>query len=314
LKVDSYRIIVGNATDTGIVRSYNEDYMAHFDTPYGYCIIVCDGMGGHAAGDIASRAATEALKHYLQDGNLTKLETPNSLQNALEFANYKLRQMVRENPKLAGMGTTCVMALIYRSDLFIAHAGDSRIYLIRNNTIRQLTRDHSTIQNLIDSGIMTPEEAKHSNKKNQITKAIGIFDRVEPSVAKHALHLKHNDKILLCSDGLTTHVDQKEILKTVKAHVDAQDAALQLVEKANLLGGTDNITVQLIHYYGKSTVTLKEKIQIKRIVIASIIFLMVLALGYFVYQKIRPAMMQKNTETDLPVSLPANDSIPVQSE
>ncbi len=260
MKIDSYKLIVGNTTDIGIVREHNEDYMAHFDTPYGYCIIVCDGMGGHAAGDVASQGAIEAIKHYLQDGKVTKLDTAISLQNAIEFANYKLLEMVQLNPALTGMGTTCIMALFNQSEMYIAHAGDSRLYLIRNNDIKQLSKDHSTIQNLIDAGVLTEDEAKVSEKRNQITKAIGIFEKVEPTVTKQAFRLKHNDRILLCSDGLTAHLDQKEISATINTYPDVQKAAIKLVEKANSEGGTDNITVQLIQYTGKSSKDTKRRL------------------------------------------------------
>jgi len=307
LKIDSYKILVGNATDIGQIRSYNEDYMAHFKTPYGYCIIVCDGMGGHAAGDVASQGAIEAIKHYLQDGKVTKLDTANSLQNAIEFANYKLREMVQQNPALTGMGTTCVMALINKAEMYVAHAGDSRLYLIRDNNIKQLSKDHSTIQNLIDTGVLTEEEALLSDKRNQITKAIGIFEKVEPTVTKDAFRLKHNDKILLCSDGLTAHVSQKEILETTKAHSDVQEAAMKLIEKANSGGGSDNITVQLIQYYGKSS-TLKKNRRIKKIIRIAVIFFIVIAIGYVTYRKLGPSDKDK-TKMKEPISTSNNDSI-----
>ena len=151
MQIPNYNIVIGNQTNVGKVRSLNEDYMEHFATPLGYCIIVCDGMGGHAAGDVASQNAIEAIKHFLQNGKITKLDTALSIHNAIEFANYKLREMVQQNAALKGMGTTCVLALINNADLYIAHAGDSRIYLIRDKEIKQITKDHSVVQNLIDS-------------------------------------------------------------------------------------------------------------------------------------------------------------------
>lgn len=284
MKIDSYNIIVGNATDVGKIRESNEDYMAHFATTYGYCVIVCDGMGGHVAGDIAAQGAIEAIRHYLQDGKVTKLDTPNSLLNAIEFANFKLRETVLQNSALSKMGTTCIMALINNSEMYVAHAGDSRLYLIRDNNIKQLSKDHSTIQNLIDAGVLTEEEAKISDKRNQITKAIGIFEKVEPTVTKEAYLLKKNDKILLCSDGLTAHLSQIEILETINANPDVQGAAMELIEKANLGGGSDNITVQLIQYYGKSS-NLGKNRRIKKIIRIAVITLIAIALGSLAYLK-----------------------------
>ena len=297
MKIDFYNIIVGNATDVGKIRESNEDYMSHFVTTYGYCVIVCDGMGGHAAGEVASQGAIEAIKHYLQDGKLTKLDTANSLLNAIEFANYKLRETVQQNSALTNMGTTCVMALINNAEMYVAHAGDSRLYLIRDNNIKQLTKDHSTIQNLIDARVLTEEEARQSDKRNQITKAIGIFEKVDPSVTMEAFKLKKNDKILLCSDGLIAHVESKEILKIIKAHTDVQEAAMKLIEKANLRGGSDNITVQLIHYYGKSSKLNKNR-HIKKIIRIAAIILTAIALGFLGYSRFNPVNKAKPGKTE----------------
>lgn len=284
MKIDNYKIIVGNATDVGKIRQYNEDYMAHFDTSYGYCIIVCDGMGGHAAGDVASQAAIEAIKHYLQDGKVTKLDTANSLLNAIEFANFKLREMVLQNPALSGMGTTCVIALINNAEMYVAHAGDSRLYLIRNNEIRQISKDHSTVQNLIDAGALTEEEALQSDKRNQITKAIGIFEKVVPGITSEPIPLKHNDKIMLCSDGLTAHVNLKSLLELINTKEDVQAIAMNLIDKANLGGGTDNITVQLIQYTGKSS-SIRKSRRKRKFIRMAVGFLFFVALGFFLYLK-----------------------------
>lgn len=284
MKIDAYNITVGNATDVGKVREHNEDYMAHFETPYGYCVIVCDGMGGHAAGDVASQGAVEAIKHYLQDGKITKLDATSSLHNAIEFANYKLREMVQQNPEFAGMGTTCAMVLISKAEMHMAYAGDSRVYLIRNKRIRQLSKDHSTIQHLIDTGILTEDEAKVSEKRNQITKAIGIFEKVDPTVTKTPFMLKYNDRILLCSDGLTGHVESNEILEIINVNSDVQVASMKLIEKANLEGGSDNITVQLIHYAGSSS-SIRTRRPLKKNIRLVVIVLIIFAIGFAAYRK-----------------------------
>lgn len=291
MKIDSYNLTIGNATDVGKVREVNEDYMAHFATAYGYCAIVCDGMGGHAAGDVASQGAIAAIKHYLQDGNVTRLDTTTSIQNAIEFANYKLRESVKQNSGLVGMGTTCVMALICNAEMYIANAGDSRLYLIRGKHIKQLSKDHSAIQDLIDAGVLTEEEAMLSEKRNQITKAIGIFEKVEPSISKEPFQILTNDKILLCSDGLTAHVSRDEILEIINDNEDVQLAALKLTEKANANGGSDNITVQLIQYSGKPSLNHKRKRSIKMFRYA-IISLIIMVLGIVAYLKLWPLLIE----------------------
>lgn len=295
MKIENYNINIGNATDVGKIRQYNEDYLAHFSTSSGYCVIVCDGMGGHAAGDVASQAAVEAIKHYLQDGTITKLDTPDSLLNAIEFANYRLREMVEQKPALAGMGTTCVIALFNNNEMYAAHAGDSRLYLIRNKEIKQISKDHSTVQQLIDAGAMSEEEAKQSNKRNQITKAIGIFEKVEPSISQTPILLKPYDKILLCTDGLTTHLEDKEIRKIISLNEDVQTAALKLTESANANGGSDNITVQLVEFTGESNKNRNK--HPGRSVLKVVFALLVVALGVFSYKYFKPEkLIKKNNQ------------------
>lgn len=246
-----YDIAIGNVTHTGKIRDHNEDYMAHFDTYLGYCIIICDGMGGHSAGEIASQNAIISIQQYLQDTKNNIRDIPTALKNAIEFANYQLREMVNQNIQLKGMGTTCVLALITNGKLYFAHAGDSRLYRISGNDIEQLTKDHSVVQKMIDSGILTEAEAELSDKKNQISKAIGVFEKVEPSISDTAILLEDNDKLLLCSDGLTAHINKEIIFETVSKIADVQMAVLQLTDLAIEAGGSDNITIQLIHYTGK---------------------------------------------------------------
>lgn len=280
-----YHISIGNATDVGKVREHNEDYMAHFNTPLGYCVVICDGMGGHAAGEVASQNAIEAIKHFLQNGKITRINTPLSLRNAIEFANFKLRELVKEQPSLAGMGTTSVLALIKNTEMFVAHAGDSRLYLIRGKEIKQISKDHSVVQNLVDSGALSEEEAGQSDRKNEITKAIGIFEKVEPTVTEVGIPLLHNDKIVLCSDGLTAHVNNQVIKETVNSNADVQVAAMQLIEKANAGGGSDNVTVQIIHYTGKSSKKRKNRL-LKKILIIFFILIIVGVASFFIYKEI----------------------------
>ena len=227
MKIAAYHISIGNATDVGKVRQHNEDYMAHFLTPIGYCTVVCDGMGGNVAGEEASQNAVAAIKYFLQDDKNKDNSIPAALKNAVEFANYQLREMAQQNPALKGMGTTCVLALINKGAMYVAHIGDSRLYLIRDKKIQQITKDHSTVQSLIDTGALTEKEAEQSDKKNQITKAIGIFKKAEPTVTASAIPLMKNDTILLCSDGLTGHVNKQTIYEIVNVNDDVQLAAME---------------------------------------------------------------------------------------
>lgn len=252
LKLEDYHIAIGNATDIGQVRAQNEDYMAHFDTPLGYCIIVCDGMGGHTAGHIASQTSVIAIQHYLQDFHNETPDISQAIKNAIEFANFQIKELIKQKPSLKGMGTTCVLALIKNGQLYTAHAGDSRIYLIRNKSIQQITKDHSSVQQLIDNGILTKEEAGLSSIKNQIIKAIGVFENVLPDVSEKPIELRKNDKILLCSDGLTDNVSEEMIAETIQSIEDAQISSLELIKSANKNGGSDNITVQIVQYMGNT--------------------------------------------------------------
>jgi len=284
LAISDYHIKIGNATDVGKVREQNEDYMAHFVTPVGYCIIVCDGMGGHAAGQVASQNSIVSIQRFLCDSAHDNSSIPIILKNAIEFANYQLREMVGKNPELKGMGTTCVLALIKNGQLYTAHAGDSRIYLIRGKSIKQITKDHSSVQKLIDLGVLTEQEAELSDKKNEIVKAIGIFEKAEPTITQSPLALHKNDKLLLCSDGLTGHVTKEKINAAVQSNNDIQNAAIKLIALANDDGGTDNITVQLVHYTGKSAGGTKKSV-FKKIVVLFILLGAVGYLSFWLYKK-----------------------------
>lgn len=282
--IEDHHIIIGNATDKGRIRELNEDYMAHFGTAAGYCIVICDGMGGLAAGDVASQNATAAIQQYLQDSSNQVSNPALLLTNAIEFANFQLKQMAKD-PSVSDMGTTCVLLLIKNGWLYTAHAGDSRAYLIRNKKIKQLTKDHSSVQQMVDRGIITQEEAKTSHKRNEIVKAIGVFDKVQPDVTKKPVPLHKNDKILLCTDGLTTHVEDAEIFEIILSSSDVQTAAVSLVEKANEKGGTDNITVQLIDYTGKTQSDKLKPFRKRAIITLSVCILLALLFwGYTNYK------------------------------
>ena len=232
-------------SDVGRVRAENEDYYGSMETPNGSIIIVCDGMGGHVGGKEASTTAVENMLSYMSN---KKYSNPIlALNNSIIFANSQINKKANDNPELQGMGTTVVALLIQDENIFIAHVGDSRIYLLSDKKLHRITKDHSVVQQMVDRGIITPEEAETHSAKNQILKALGIEDNVEPTLSDEPILAKKDDIFLLCSDGLSDMVDDTVIHKVLT------DNALNLEQKAELLiqlaleaGGKDNVTVELV--------------------------------------------------------------------
>ena len=230
-------------TDRGRVRTDNQDaYFAGKITDGSVFAVVCDGMGGANAGNVASELALRHISEYVirsyRDG-MDMTDTEKTLKNAIVSANISLYDKAVNNAELTGMGTTAVAAFVKDGTAVIAHVGDSRIYLV-NGEIKQLTRDHSVVQSLIESGKITPEDAKVHPRKNVITRALGAEENV--AVDSDCLNLSNGDTLLLCSDGLTNFLDDKDILKVFQNN-DISAVAERLVEEANENGGGDNITV-----------------------------------------------------------------------
>jgi len=243
---------IGNFSDVGKVREVNEDYFASFNGNFGSLLIVCDGMGGHKGGDIASRIAVETIKNHFENLN-TNYNIPEEIRISLETANDSIIQKAKEDTELSDMGSTVVLVLIKDGLAYYVGVGDSRIYRIRSGEIQQITKDDSLVQQMVDSELITEDEAKVHPKKNVITKALGINDKLEPKIYE-PFKLQVKDRLILCSDGLTAHVDEKEILQLTENNTP-QEAAQKLVDLANERGGTDNITVQI------ASVSLKEAIE-----------------------------------------------------
>ena len=230
-------------TDIGKVRSANQDaYFAGRIGDNAVFAVVCDGMGGANAGNIASENAVRSISEFVirsyRDG-MTNEEIEKTVKNAVISANIELYDMSVSDKALNGMGTTAVLAFVYGNTAVIAHVGDSRIYLV-NSGIKQLTRDHSVVQSLIESGKITPEDAKVHPRKNVITRALGAEEDV--AVDSDCLTLSDGDTLLLCSDGLTNFLEDKDILRVFQNN-DISAVAEKLVETANENGGGDNITV-----------------------------------------------------------------------
>lgn len=229
--------------DIGKMRKSNQDACFTATLPDGACLaVVCDGMGGANAGNVASEQAAKAIGEYIDSSyrnGLDTFELSSLLQSAIRSANISVYDMSVSDPKLEGMGTTVVAAIIKEDIAVISHVGDSRIYLI-NDEITQLTRDHSVVQSLIESGKLTQQEARVHPRRNVITRALGIEENI--IIDSSEVPLSAGDTMLLCTDGLTNFVDNPDILNTFRNN-DISEVAQKLIDLANLNGGGDNITV-----------------------------------------------------------------------
>ena len=233
-------------TDPGLVRRENQDAFGFAQLSGGYTVaVVCDGMGGARGGREASMSACDVIEHSFHEQYAQCLpgDEEKFLKRALINANRFVFQKASREEELAGMGTTAVCALVRGGNAFICHAGDSRAYLVRDGKLTQLTHDHSYVQELVDCGTITEEEAEHHPQKNIITRALGVDYRLEPEVT--SVQLQAKDLLLLCSDGLTNMVpvEQMEQLLAQGPFYDLPD---RLVDAANENGGSDNITALLL--------------------------------------------------------------------
>ena len=237
---------LGAVRDVGMCRKINEDnYYAMPDGDFPYAIIA-DGMGGHKAGEIASMMVIDVIKNQLENKLSTEqdyVEAGEVIRHAFINANSIIYNYAKEHYKIMGMGTTASLAMIYIGKIITAHVGDSRIYKIDGNEIKQITKDHSYVQELVSMGKITPEEAKFHPKKNFITRAIGAEDTVKVDVN---IRPYNGEKILLCSDGLINFVSDEEIKDTMLEDNTLQENVEKLVQTANSRGGKDNITIVVL--------------------------------------------------------------------
>jgi len=229
--------------DIGRKREANQDYVFVSDKPLGHIpnlLVVADGMGGHRAGDFASRYAVDSLKEYLEKSTEDKPEA--MIKKAIQFANRKLIEASRQDARLEGMGTTLVAATVIEETLYFANVGDSRLYLL-NDGMKQLSRDHSFVQEMVRLGGINAEHAKHHPDKNIITRAVGAREKLEVDFFEY--RLKKGDMILMCTDGLSNMIEDEEMFRIVKSSRDIVEAVERLIERANENGGQDNIGVIL---------------------------------------------------------------------
>ncbi len=233
-------------TDKGKVRSINQDAFYINTLSDGSALaVVCDGMGGANAGDIASKTAVEIISQYVLNGynsSMSSDDITRLINNAITSANLEVYALSQKDEQLMGMGTTAVVAVVRNNIAIICNVGDSRAYLI-DNELKQITRDHSVVQSLVESGKLSPEEARVHPEKNVITRALGVEENVLTD--GYCVELAENNKLLLCTDGLSNYADADSILRIVNDNALDKVTDL-LIKEANLGGGRDNITAAVI--------------------------------------------------------------------
>ena len=232
-------------TNIGAKRNTNQDY-AYFSVEQignlPNVLIVADGMGGHKAGEVASEQAVNAVLQSIKENE--KKDKISIIEEAIDVANVKVLEMATKDEKFKGMGTTIVVATLENNNLYVANVGDSRLYLIGDD-IRQITRDHSLVQEMVSIGELDKESAKTHSRKNIITRAVGVEKKVVADFFE--AEVREGTKILLCSDGLSNMVDDSEIKSIIEdcSECDIKDTVQKLIDTANDNGGLDNIAVVL---------------------------------------------------------------------
>ena len=243
-KLDIYGL-----TDEGLVRDHNEDYISW--SPETGLIILADGMGGHNAGEVASELAVSSINEALEEvlspeiKDSCDMDFKEVVHEAVIYANEEINSHAKEHPECNGMGTTIVMTLFYEDSVILASVGDSRIYRFRKGELKQVTTDHSLVQEMIDNGYMSEEEALNSTNRNLITRALGIAEEVKVDVTLDSF--EKDDIYLLCSDGLSDMINDEQIFSVlVKTRQDLKRASEELIKQAKDHGGHDNVSVILV--------------------------------------------------------------------
>ena len=234
---------VGFKSDRGLRRKNNED--ACFILPSNRVYVIADGVGGGNAGEIASRTAVSQIAGYIDKTPVSpdcdKYEIASYFQTCLEAVNSHIYGMAHKHDANYGMATTVVVVYTHRGKAYISNVGDSRAYLFRNGQLTQLTEDHTYVHSLVKAGILTPEEAAHDERKNVITRALGAEPAVEPDFFQ--VDILEDDIIVMCTDGLYDEVQADEIVEVLEEGMTMSATCAELVLRANLNGGHDNVTV-----------------------------------------------------------------------
>lgn len=329
--------LIAKATDVGVTRQVNEDSMTVFDSPNGQVLAVCDGMGGQAAGDVASQLTVTIIENILKDN---KFDSPEeAIRRSVLAANQGVLNRTSQNPELEGMGSTCAMLIIKDGRVHCGWVGDSRIYYIANHTIRQISHDQSYVQQLLDSGQITPDEAANHPQKNEITNCIGLLGMTAPETVAVPIVPEPGSVFLLCSDGLSGMIDERQIERIVSnTNMTLQQKADKLVAMANEAGGLDNITVEMVQFgtsavAGATSGTLFEtpdgiinsKKKSNRLLYSIICIIIIFALGlggmYYINQKqkkeeaakLKEEKKSKTSNTQRVYSKTNSESIPTTS-
>ena len=231
-------------TDVGKIRKINEDTFKYFTSDkYSYAV-VADGMGGHLAGEVASKMAVDIIGDYIAENmkdTLDRFQAKEIINRAFKKANTQIYEYSCDNERVMGMGTTATLCMVRDGYIIYAHIGDSRAYTI-SDTIKQITRDHSYVQELVKLGQITPEEAKHHPRRHYITRAMGVEDVVKVDVG---IDRYCGEKILICSDGLYGEIEDDELFRIIKSK-SPEDGINELIKLANERGGSDNITAVIM--------------------------------------------------------------------
>ena len=265
------KLKIAGKSDKGMKRKNNEDAFV-VDSNLGF-MIVADGMGGHASGEVASKLATELtsqqLKRALQTGHVPVFfhvpDTPNLdkrsllLGDCIKFSNQAVYEAAQSNPANHNMGTTIVAALWLDDRLAVAHVGDSRLYTYHDGKLRQWTVDHSFVQEQIERGLLSPEEAENSEMKNMLTRSVGISEDVQVDVTE--IKPEEGDYVLLCSDGLTKMLTHEQMESVFKSETEPERIVDQLITKANQAGGGDNVTAVVAQVENGSKGSLADRVK-----------------------------------------------------
>jgi protein phosphatase len=241
---------VASLSDVGCQRENNEDALSYWEPQSedqfrqkGRLALVADGMGGYEGGQEASRLAVDTIQDvYVRD---PAIDPRDALLSGFRLAHERIRQYAEAHPEFQGMGTTCTAIALNDFRLYYAHVGDSRLYLLRGDTISRLTRDHSYVGRLVESGVLSSDEAEHHPQRHILTAALGAGGEMSADTPDSPMTLKSGDVLVLCTDGLWGLVQEAEILKLASSH-DARTACAELVKLARQRGGPDNITLQVL--------------------------------------------------------------------
>jgi serine/threonine protein phosphatase PrpC len=242
-------IELANLTDVGLERENNEDYFGYWEPDSdeefqrkGRLAIVADGMGGHEGGEEDSRLAVEAVCQAYRESSA---DPQDALLAGFQSAHERIRRRARENSQLLGMGTTCIAVSLTASNLCYAHIGDSRLYLIRDGVLTRLTNDHSRVMDMVQAGILLPQDAEGHPDRNVLSRALGVGHELQAEVPQQAIPLRCGDTLLLCTDGLWSLLSDGQLLEVLENFAPT-DACKEFLRRGKECGAPDNITLQVL--------------------------------------------------------------------